>query len=149
METISVRVMGALLAAVMVSSCNGNDVGNCTAVYQAGRWCWEGVTRDICDSQDGHFTSKSCLDLGYGCPDVQQYQAPEVCAERCGAANLHLAACGIGALFDCSGGAALRYKSCVTACATAKPCDELQGDPLAVCDEYCAGFDAGLRLSER
>jgi hypothetical protein len=137
METISARVLGLLLAAVMVSSCKGNDVGNCAAVYPQGRYCWQGVTRDICDGQGGQFSSKSCFDLGYGCPDVHQFEAPEICAARCGAVNVHLAACGVGASFDCTGGAAL-------ACATTKTCEELQTGPLAVCNAYCSAFDAGL-----
>ena len=144
MGTISARVFGVLLAAATIASCNGNDIGNCAAVYPQFRFCWEGVTRDSCDLHDGQFSSKSCFELGYGCPDVQQFEAPEVCTQRCGDANLQLASCGITAFIDCSGSAPLGYTSCVTACARTKACEELQSDPLAVCNAFCAEFDAGL-----
>jgi len=144
MERISARAFGVLLAVALIASCNGNDVGNCAAVYPQARFCWERVTRTSCDLHDGQFSSRSCFELGYGCPDVQQFQGPEVCAQRCADANVHLAGCGTGASIDCSGSAPLGYTSCFTACATAKTCEELQPDPLAVCNAYCAGFDAGL-----
>jgi len=144
MKTIAARVCGGVLAAAMIASCNGDDVGNCAAVYPQGQWCWERVTRNSCDLHDGQFSSKSCFELGYGCPDVQQFEAPEVCTQRCGDANLHLASCGITAFIDCSGSAPLGYTSCVTACARTKACEELQSDPLAVCNAFCAEFDAGL-----
>jgi hypothetical protein len=143
METISVRVLGMLLAAAMIASCNGGEIGNCAAIYPHAQFCWEGVTRDSCRSQDGQFSSLSCFEQGFGCPDVQQFQAPQVCAQRCSDANLHLASCGIGGI-DCSVTASLGYTSCVTACATAKTCEELQTDPLAACNAYCGAFDAGL-----
>ena len=142
MGTISARVFG-VLAAATIASCNGNDVGNCAAVYPQFRFCWEGVTRNSCDLHDGQFSSKSCFELGYGCPDVQQFQAPQVCVQRCSDANVHLMGCSVGPI-DCSASASLGYTSCVTACARTKACEELQSDPLAVCNAFCAEFDAGL-----
>jgi len=145
METISVRVLGALalLAAVMVSSCDGGEVGSCAGFYPQVQLCWEGVTRDSCRSQDGQFSSLSCFEQGFGCPDVQQFQAPQVCVQRCSDANVHLMGCSVGPI-DCSASASLGYTSCVTACVTTTTCEELQTDPLAVCNAYCGAFDAGL-----
>jgi hypothetical protein len=143
METIAARAI-LVSVAVALSSCNGNEIGNCPAVYPQGSYCWEGVTRDSCDSQGGQFTHQGCAELGYGCRDVQQFQAASVCVGRCGAANLHIAGCAIDAFLDCSESGALVYSSCVLACATADNCDDLRPDPLTFCNAECAQFDAGL-----
>lgn len=132
------RVFTLLLLATP-PACGANDVGTCALYAPAGQWCWDGVIRKDCDREGGDFTSRTCAELGFGCPDVAQWNAPSWCVARCEEANTHLTECGIAAL-DCSESAALSHSSCVNACLTADACDQLQTDPLALCAAQCAAF---------
>jgi hypothetical protein len=120
-------------------ACGANDIGTCALSAPAGQWCWEGVVRKNCDGEGGDFTTRSCADLGFGCPDVQQWNAPSVCIGLCEDANAHLADCGIAAL-DCSESAAKSRSTCVNACVTGTACDQLQSDPVPACMAQCAKF---------
>jgi hypothetical protein len=135
---MSGRVIAVLWLATL-PACNGNDVGNCPSYQPQGQWCWEGVTRDSCDHVGGELTSRTCSELGFGCPDVGQWNSPAWCIDHCDAANAHLAECGIAPL-DCSESAALSHSSCVNACLTVGQCDQLQVSPLAACTAQCAAF---------
>jgi hypothetical protein len=132
------RILVLLLLAA-VPACGANDIGNCSLSAAAGQWCWEGVVRKDCDAEGGDFTTRSCAELGFGCPDVAQWNSPSWCVAQCGDANAHLADCGIDAL-DCSESAALSRSSCVNACLRVGQCDQLQADPVAVCTAQCTTF---------
>jgi len=133
------QILGLLFVAAVPACQSGSDVGNCPSYQPQGQWCWEGVTRDSCDDTGGHLTSQRCAALGFGCPDVEQWNSAAWCVSRCEDANAHLAACGTAAL-DCSESAALSRSSCVNACVTTGACDQLQVDPVATCAAYCATF---------
>jgi hypothetical protein len=122
------------LAALGVSSCaSGDDVGAC----EAAGYCWQPVTRGACSDLPGRFTDARCEELGYGCPDAQQYHSPPTCIDRCEQANRSLAACGIDARFDCSGNAAKELTSCVSGCPVVSECEALAADPVTFCHDRC------------
>ena len=131
------------LFTILPSCESGDEIGNCEGKYAHASYCWERLTRDACDSVGGDFTSKQCSELGYGCGEGQQWEAPERCIERCEGANLHLTECGVDARFDCTASAALALDPCMSGCAAVSACEALGLDPFAACSSKCAERDAG------